>query len=215
MSKVYLIPGLGADSRAYDNIVIEGHEVVRIDWIEPDKADTLKTYAQKLILQYNISPLSIVIGNSLGGMLAMEIAKILPLQKTILISSIKTIDEAPAYFSIFRLTGIYKLVPGKLVTKLGFFIRYVFGKMEKTKEGLFVDMLEKSSPKFIRWAMGATLHFSNKTILPNTYTITGDKDRVFNYKKIRDAIIIPGGTHIMIFDRADEINAILKDILAQ
>src|ERR1700749_745782 len=127
MSKVFLIPGMGADSRIYQNFKLEGYEVMAIDWIEPEQTDTLKTYAQKLILQYNIPPLSIVIGNSLGGMLAVEIAKIIPIKKTILISSIKTVDQAPGYFSLFRALPIYKLIPGKLMTSMGALIRLAFG----------------------------------------------------------------------------------------
>jgi len=214
MSKVFKIAGLGADSRAYNKIDLSGHNVIKIDWIEPDKTDTFKTYAQKLILQYDIAPLSVVIGNSLGGMLAMEIAKILPLKTTILISSIKTIDEAPRYFSFFRALPIYKLIPGKLITSLGFTIRFVFGRMSKADEWLFNDMLKNSSPKFVKWAMGATVNWDNRIIPQNVYTITGNKDHVFDYRRIRDAIIVNGGSHIMIFNRAEEINKILKDILA-
>ncbi|MEO6630082.1 MAG: alpha/beta hydrolase [Mucilaginibacter sp.] len=214
MSKVFVIAGLGADARAYNKIDLSGHEVIRIDWIEPDRTDTLKSYAQKLILQYNITPLSVVIGNSLGGMLAMEIAKILPLKKTILISSVKTIDEAPRYFSFFKALPVYKLIPGKLITSMGFTIRFVFGKMDEADEWLFNDMLKKSSRKFVTWAMGATVNWNNKTIPQNVYTITGNKDHVFDYRRIHDAIIVNGGTHIMIFNRADEINKILKDILS-
>lgn len=215
MSKVFVIPGLGADSRAYDKIDLIGHDVIKVDWIDPDKMDTLKSYAQKLILQYNIAPLSVVIGNSLGGMLAMEIAKILPLTKTILISSIKTIDEGPPYFAWFRTLPVYKLIPGKLVTSMGFMIRFVFGKMNEADEWLFNDMLKKTSPKFMKWAMGATVNWDNKIIPQNVYTVTGNKDHVFDFRRINDAIIVKGGTHIMIFDRADEINKILEDILAQ
>ncbi len=61
--------------------------------------------------------------------------------------------------------------------------------------------------------MTAVLKWKNITIPPNVYVITGDKDRVFNYKLIKDAIIVKGGTHIMIFDKAKEINKILKGIL--
>jgi pimeloyl-ACP methyl ester carboxylesterase len=214
MSKVFVIPGLGADSRAYNKIDLSTYEVIKINWLEPDKTDTLKTYAQKLILQYNITPLSVVIGNSLGGMLAIEIAKILPIKKTILISSIKTIDEVPAYFPWFRALPVYKLIPGKLMTSMGFMIRFVFGKMNKADAWLFNDMLKKTSPKFMKWAMGATVNWDNKTIPQNVYTITGDKDDVFDYRRINDPIIVKGGTHIMIFDRADEINKILNGILA-
>ena len=215
MSKVFVIAGLGADARAYNKIDLTGHDVIKVDWIEPNETDTLRIYAQKLILQYNITPLSIVIGNSLGGMLAVEIAKILPLKKTILISSIKTIDEAPTYFAWFRAVPVYKLIPGKLITSMGFIIRFVFGKMNEADEWLFNDMLKKSSPKFMEWAMGATVKWDNKIIPQNVYTITGDKDHVFNYRQIHDAIVINGGTHIMIFDRADELNKILKGILAE
>ncbi|MES2112554.1 MAG: alpha/beta hydrolase [Bacteroidota bacterium] len=215
MSKAYLIPGLGADSQIYNNIVIEDYELIKIDWIEPDKTDTLKSYAQKLILQYNIAPLSIVIGNSLGGMVAIEIAKILPVKKVILISSIKTIDEAPAYFSFFRALPVYKIIPGKLITSMGFGIRFMFGKMSEADNQLFIDMLENSSPKFMKWAMYALLHWDNKTIPSNVTIITGDKDKVFDYRRIGNPVIVKGGTHIMIFDRAAEINAVLKDILAQ
>ncbi|MCR8556781.1 alpha/beta hydrolase [Mucilaginibacter sp. BJC16-A38] len=213
MSKVFLIAGLGADTRAYDKISIEADEIIRVDWIEPDKTDTLKLYSQKLIHQYNITHHSIVIGNSLGGMIAMEIAKEILLERTILISSIKTIDEAPWYFSLFKVLPVYKLIPGKLFTSMGFMIRFVFGKMNKADNWLFNDMLKKSSPKFVKWAMGAALHWDNKIIPKNVYTITGDKDDVFDYRRINDAIIVKGGTHIMIFDRAEEVNRILKEII--
>jgi hypothetical protein len=42
---------------------------------------------------------------------------------------------------------------------------------------------------------------------------TGDKDLVFNYKNISNATIIKGGTHIMVFDKAKQINKLLKGIL--
>ena len=44
--------------------------------------------------------------------------------------------------------------------------------------------------------------------------MSGDKDKVFPYKKLKDAEIIKGGTHIMIFDKAKQVNKILKRILS-
>jgi homoserine acetyltransferase len=78
MSRIYLIAGLGADTRVYNNIDLHEHEVTPVDWIEPNVSDTLSIYAQKLIYQYNILPNSLIIGNSLGGMIAVEIAKLIP-----------------------------------------------------------------------------------------------------------------------------------------
>jgi len=213
MSKIFLIPGLGADTRVYNNIDLNDHEVICVDWIEPHKTDTLATYAQKLIRQYHITPGSVVIGNSLGGMIAIEIAKAIPLSKVILISSIKTIDEAPGYFTFFRALPLYKLISGKTFTSMGFMIKPLFGKMSDTDKWLFNDMLRNSSPVFLKWAMDAALAWNNKTVPANVYIIAGDKDLIFSYKKIKDAIVVKGGTHIMIYDKAKEINKVLKMIL--
>jgi hypothetical protein len=94
-----------------------------------------------------------------------------------------------------------------------FLIKPFFGHMNDADNWLFRDMLKNSSPVFLKWAMDAVLKWDNKIIPPNVIQITGDKDLVFNYKKIKGAIIVKGGTHIMIFERAKEINKILKRIL--
>lgn len=213
MSRIFLIPGLGADSRVYNNIDLNSFDVTRVEWILPNSTDTLSIYAQKLVLQYNINSNSIIIGNSLGGMLAIEIAKLLPVKKVILISSIKTVNEAPGYFKFFRIFPVYKIIPGKVFTSMDSLMEPLFGHMSKADSWLFRDMLKKSSPVFIKWAMSAVLKWHNHVIPPNIIHITGDKDLVFPYKRIKDAIIIKGGTHIMIFDKAQEINKILKSIL--
>ena len=213
MSKVYLIAGLGADTRVYNNIDLSDHEVTCVDWIIPHQTDTLATYAQKLIFQYHITPNSVVIGNSLGGMIAIEMAKFIPLQKVIQISSIKTVDEAPWYFPLFRWFPVYKIIPGSWYKHLSFFVKFIFGKMSADDAWLFMDMLKKSSPIFLKWAMGAALDWDNKIVPENVFQITGDKDLVFSYKRIKGATIIKGGTHIIIFDKAKQINKLLKEIL--
>jgi hypothetical protein len=78
---------------------------------------------------------------------------------------------------------------------------------------LFKDMLKQSSPKFMKWALGAVLKWKNETVPANLYHIVGDKDLVFNYKNINNATIVKGGTHLMVFDKAKQINKLLKGIL--
>jgi hypothetical protein len=213
MHKIFLISGLGADTRLYNNIDLLDNEVVPVDWIEPNLTDTLITYAQKLIHRYHITSGSIVIGTSLGGMIAIEIAKLVALNKVILISSIKSINEAPWYFNAFRKMPLYKPMSGKVLKKMGFLMRPIFGKLTADDLWVFEDMLKKSSPKFVKWAIGAVLAWKNETIPPNVYHLIGDKDMVFSYSRIKDATVIKGGTHIMVFDKAKQINKILKGIL--
>lgn len=213
MAKIYLIAGLGADYRLFKNIELSGHEVVYVHWIEPVADDTLTSYASKLVSQYQIQQGDVVAGVSLGGMITIEIAKHVKLSKAILISSIKSIEEAPWYFRFFRNVRLYKLIPNMSFAPLGVFIKPVFGHMAEADGLLFRSMLEDSSPIFVKWAMHAVLNWQSKTVPSNVYHITGNKDLVFNYKKINNATIVSGGTHIMVFDRANEINEWLQQVL--
>jgi pimeloyl-ACP methyl ester carboxylesterase len=215
MSKVYLISGLGADPRLFNNVVLPaGYEVVLVDWLIPNSTDTLTIYSQRIVNQHNIKEKSIVIGVSLGGMISVEIAKQVKLDKVILISSIKTDSEAPWYFKYFRSLPVYKVIPGKLMTHVGFLIKPIFGNMNPDDLQLFKSMLSNSSPIFLKWAMRAALYWKNNIDFPNLYHIIGDNDLVFPYKNIKNpTAIIKGGTHIMVFDRADEINKLLEEIL--
>ncbi len=210
---IFLISGLGADCRIYQNIDFGARPVTRIDWIKPAPTDTLANYAQKLIDQYNITPGSIIIGMSMGGMIAVEIGKIVPCQKIILVSSIRTADDAPGYFSFFRNIPVYKLIPENALSSLDYFLDLFFGNLEQPDQLLFRDMLKKWSPEFLKWAVDAVLKWDNKIIPPNTYLVAGDKDLVFSCKNAKDAIIVKGGTHIMIFDKAAELSKILNEIL--
>jgi pimeloyl-ACP methyl ester carboxylesterase len=215
MSKVYLISGLGADSRLFKNVVLPaGYEVVLVDWLIPNYTDTLTIYSQKIINQYDINENSIVIGVSLGGMISVEIAKQVKLDKVILISSIKTDKEAPWHFKFFRSIPVYKVIPGKLMPHVGFLIKPIFGNMNPDDLQLFKSMLSNSSPVFLKWAMRTVLYWKNNVELSNLYHIIGNNDLMFPYKNIKNpTAIIKGGTHIMVFDRADEINKLLSEIL--
>ena len=155
MIRVYLISGLGADKRLYKNISLPGYEVIATDWLLPDINDTLTTYAQSIVKQYDIEDNSIVIGVSLGGIIAVEIAKQVELNKVILISSIKTDSEAPWYFQLFRKLPVYEITPSNLFPRLGFLIRPLFGKMAPADLDLFRDMLKKSSPVFLKSRLSA------------------------------------------------------------
>ncbi|MEB0250152.1 hypothetical protein QN344_08380, partial [Mucilaginibacter sp. 5B2] len=117
-------------------------------------------------------------------------------------------------FKFFSSLPVYKAIPGKLMTHLGFLIKGMFGKMNTNDLALFKSMLRNSSPVFMKWAMRVVLYWRNDVEVANLYHIIGDKDLVFPHQNIKNpTAVIKGGTHIMVFDRADEINALLADIL--
>ncbi len=215
MQKIFLIAGLGADRRLFNKLELPGYELVHMDWLEPDDNDTLTTYAQKLISHYGVTPGAVVMGVSMGGMLTVEISNLVTLSKAIIVSSVKDAGEFPFYFKWFRRVPVYKIIPHGFYTSMGFLIKPLFGKMKGKSGFMFVDMIRNSSPKFMRWAMHAILHWQPKPTHVKFYHIIGNKDIIFPYKKITTAThVIEGGSHDMIYTRGREISKLVLNILS-
>ena len=63
----------------------------------------------------------------------------------------------------------------------------------------------------MEWAIHNVLNWEQKTSLDNIIHIHGNKDEVFPFKHINNAIEVNNGTHIMILDKAKTISSILKE----
>src|SRR3954471_14038187 len=114
--KVYFIAGLAADKRVFKYIQLPtGCEAVFLDWISPEKEDTLPSYALRLASTINKEEPFALIGLSFGGMLATEIAKVYQPAVTILISSVPVSKELPGYFRMAGKMRLHKIVPVSLL----------------------------------------------------------------------------------------------------
>lgn len=211
---LYFISGLGADHRAYQFIEPNYIAFKHIEWVEHSPNDTLGSYAEKLIAQIDQSKKVYLVGTSLGGMLAIEIAKRIKVEKTILISSLKTSSEQPSYFNFFRWFPMYELIPDAMLGNPNFWLKFLFPIGLKDEwQTMFADMFSKWSPSFIRWAMKAALQWNNKDLIENCSHIHGDQDIVFPSVHLKNFTLIPGGTHVMVLSKAREIRAIMASVL--
>ncbi|UPT65966.1 MAG: alpha/beta hydrolase [Sphingobacteriales bacterium JAD_PAG50586_3] len=148
MQTIYCIPGLGIDERLFKRTEIPGYTLKYITWIMPDKGDTMKSYAQKLLTQIpEQNP--IIIGVSLGGMLATEIADLIPTQKLILISSAKCTKEVPLVYRIAGLLGLLYLVPITLVKQMYFMFYLLFGVKIKYDKELLKTVISDTDNTFL------------------------------------------------------------------
>ncbi len=90
------MPGMAANCDIFENIKLDNskYKLHFIEWLEPEKEESLQKYSERIAVQItNEHP--ILIGVSFGGIIVQEIAKIIPTEKVIIISSVKDPSEFP------------------------------------------------------------------------------------------------------------------------
>jgi pimeloyl-ACP methyl ester carboxylesterase len=210
---IYMFSGLGADSLAFQNLRLPGYKLVYIDWIPPQKSESLEHYASRIKSQIT-TPDPIVIGLSFGGMVSVEVAKQIPVRKLILISSAKTKhDLATGSYFLFKNLRLYKIIPSPLLKRTNFLVYSLFGvKSEQDKKAL-TEILSINEGPFFRWAMNNILNWKNETIPPHLIHIHGTADKIIPYRAVKADYGIKGGGHFMVLNHADTISNIILDYL--
>lgn len=209
MQEVYFISGLGANEHAFMNLQLPGVKQIHLNWFEPAPNDTMETYAKRMSEKITTKD-PIIIGLSLGGMMAIEIAKLIPVKKIILISSAKTVKEIPWYFKIGRFIPAHKLIPvswiagsyGPVVWLLG---AITDEQLDRLKKVIDISLFRR----FDKWAMDAVVKWKNEIIPPNVIHIHGAKDKMLPYRFVTADYTIEKGTHLMVLTEAKKISAVL------
>lgn len=210
--KIYLIPGLGADKRLFNNLSINHADLHYIEWLLPEDNEDMQHYAKRLSQPINSDDENILIGVSAGAILSLEIAKLLPIKHVIVISSIKTDDEMPEWMKWVGKSKINRFFSFKFYRGLKPFYKMFLGQTEKDS-ALFYDMYHTSSPIRNKWLVDNIVRWENKNNeVPITH-IHGDKDILFPVNKIKNPIIIKGGTHVMVYNLGKEVSAEVNKVL--
>ena len=213
--KVYFIPGLGADRRIFNHTKLPyGYEPVFMDWKKPDENDTLEDYARRMAAEINEGEPFVLVGLSMGGMIATEISKFMKPEKLILLSSAGTRKELPAYFNFVHKYNLHRYIPAKAFTSASLIKRFFTVETAEDK-ALLREIIRDTDPAFVQWALGAILNWKNETLPEHCYHIHGDRDEILPLKYTHATHIIPKGTHMMVLTRAGEVNDILAGILQE
>jgi pimeloyl-ACP methyl ester carboxylesterase len=208
---VYCIPGLAADSRVFKNINLPAHcKKVCLEWITPERGESLQHYSQRLGSSINTSEPFALIGLSMGGMIAVELAEHLSPAVTILISSVPVTNQLPPYYHWAGKCRLHKAVPIKLLQQASL-LRRMFTTETSEAKSMLKDMIRKSDPRFIRWALHAILSWK-KDVSPagKLVQVHGSRDFILPVRYTKPTHIIKGAGHLMVMTRAKAINEILE-----
>ena len=212
--KAYFISGLGSDKKAFQKIKLPAaYDPVYLDWIPPQKNESLCNYARRFSSLIKNDDAFILIGLSFGGMLASEIARLRRPMKTIIISSLASSNELPWYFKQAGKIGLHKAVPMTFL-KAGTVIKNIMGVASKEDKAIIYNYAKYADPDLVRWSLHAIVNWDQPDRLPGIVHLHGSNDRMLPLKYTHPDFVIKGGGHLMIFNKADEVNKILNDVLS-
>ena len=208
--KLYAISGLGADERVFNYLKLDS-ELIPIPWITPQNHESIDNYASRLSKVIDTNEDFGILGLSFGGLIATEISKQLRPKLTILISSVETRSDFPLVIK-----SLGKLLPIRSLPLFFFdpprkLAHYLFSTQQKQ---LLNDILDDTDLHFAKWAIHELLHWKNTNRLKNIIKIQGSKDRLLPPKIDQNTVLIQGGGHFMIVDRAEEISQVISSKLS-
>ncbi len=209
---IYCISGLGADEKVFDNLQVNGHELRYIQWLKPLPREKIEEYASRMAAFIKTgSP--VLLGVSFGGMIGIEIAKQMQLEKLVLVSSIKSTGELPRWMKVVGSLSLHKILPKrsyKITEKID---NNRLGVTTREERDMVRAYRQKVDPVYFHWAINQVLNWKNDFHPEHIIHIHGDKDKIFPIKKIKPTHVIKEGTHMMIYNRAKEIGDLLGNEL--
>lgn len=212
--KIYLIPGLANDGRVFSRLNLPEGEKIYLDWIEPEKNESIESYAARISEGIDDQDRNIIIGFSFGGVLSIEIAKQKDIDQNIIISSVKSKDEKPFPIKILdklpylRFSG--NMARREMFVKLG---GAPFGLASKESQDLFLDMMKLQSPELRAWSIKQISQWQNEFQPKRLVHIHGDRDLIFPHIFVKNARIIKGGDHFAVFNKAEEVSRIIEELI--
>ena len=214
MKKQYFISGLGADKTAFQNLEDFGTTKIMIDWISNRPNESLYDYAARIIEKYGITSDDILAGLSFGGLVAQQIADILKPDYVILISSFRTKDDLKIQFSSGLKLKLHKLMPEMKSEFIGTIVANYLNSGTNQSKSALKAMLSSTDMKLMKWSLEKIYEQNNPLAIDvKKYSLIGSIDRVVKPWKIESTYIVEGGSHFMVYDKAEEISDIIRGIV--
>lgn len=214
VTHVYFIPGLAAGKEIFRNIHLDTdrYQIHILEWLIPVRSESLEAYAERMAAQVS-EPDSVLVGISFGGVMVQEMSRFLHLKKLIIISSVKTRFELPRRLRYAAQTQAYRLVPTSIVSGAPDLRKFAIGPRSKKRLTLYQEYLSVRDKTYLDWSIKQMVCWSRIEPLDEVVHIHGDMDIIFPVKNIKNAVVVEGGTHVMILNKGKKISAMLQEII--
>lgn len=218
MKTVYCLCGLGSDERIFSKLSWGDANVHYLSWLSPRPGELLTAYAARMCEQVTEKDATLV-GVSFGGMLSIEIAKLIAVQKIILIASVATHREIPGWMKASGKLHLDAIIPGKRLHALRPLKllepveNYFLGAETEEEKKLAHEYRKHVDPVYLKWSIRQILSWKNEWQPEILFHIHGTNDKIFPYGLVHPTHTISAAGHFMVYQRPGEISAILNEII--
>lgn len=208
----YLIGGIATDRRLYDYPLSRIPGAVYLPFHGHKPGEIMADYCLRFLPQIDASRPFNLVGNSMGGIMVMELLRHIHPEKVILVSSVKCRTEMPWRLRQLRYTGLHRLLTGKCFIAGTRYSSRLLKELRQAPDirATAVSMAAGTDLAFLSWCVHAIVHWEgNEDYRKDIIHIHGTRDTMFPYRRIKGAIPVPKGTHLMQLTRKEEITALL------
>jgi pimeloyl-ACP methyl ester carboxylesterase len=209
VTRLLLLPGLGADEVLFDPQRRAYPDLQVPPWVTPEPGETLPAYATRMAQQQQGGPDLVLGGISFGGMVALEMAKLLHPRAVILIASCRSgAAVQPHMRALGRLwcrTPAPLMRPPPLAAPA---LAWAFGATTPEGRAMMRHFLETRSPAFVKWGLAALLQWrpDGGPACP-VFHVHGGADRLIPASRVAANHVVPGAGHLVNVTHAAEVNA--------
>ncbi len=216
MKKLYLIPGLGSDKRIYDPYLpVEGYDSEVIELIDANNETDWEEYIQLYLNRIDQDQDFSLVGISFGGIICSELSQRCSPEKVVYISTIKNSSEKPWFIRLGRYLPLHKLIPGQWLIDIHVWRFKRLRNLSKAKDRftIMIDMAQKTKPHFISWVTNRVVKWNFKGEAGSYSHIHGTRDLLFPIRRIKNAIPVSGGSHLVVMFQRKKIKELLDKAL--
>jgi pimeloyl-ACP methyl ester carboxylesterase len=215
LTRLVLLPGLGADGALFDPQRVSFPDLEVPEWLEPLPRETLPAFAVRMAARAEHGGPLVLGGVSFGGMVALEMARVLRPAAVVLVASCRSGTAVRGHMR--ALGKAWSRVPPGLIRgspALAPLVAWGFGAHTPAARALIRHFLETRSPAFVQWGLAALLDWAPTEALPcPVYHVHGGADRLIPAARVSANRVVPGAGHLVNVTHAEDVNGFQRGVL--
>jgi hypothetical protein len=211
---IYCLSGLGADGRLFADFKPDFGHVKNLKYIDPiNENESLTEYSKRIAHGINDDKLFILVGVSLGEIIATEIVKFKNPIGIIFHSTIKSAKEKTGIFRLIKSLKISYIFTFKRTQKFIRLAKWYFDS--ENQYLLFKTMLRDTSPLLGQWALHQIINWKGTQANAPFIHINGKMNELFPIAEGNGVYLIPNKRHDMTLNSWPMINPMINKWLAE